>query len=109
MIPNHLHTTDHNHQYSLHTHQCLWNYECHKADYYVAMYIHTYVCISLCKKSWEAITDIWSRVSKINLNQKHPGCKKGVAKNQKACVKKEVKLKWAAKACVVLLLMEIKF
>ena len=42
----------------------------------------------------------------LYLNQKHPGCKKGT---KNGLGKKEVKSKWAAKACVVLLLMEIKF
>ena len=49
---------------------------------------------------------------KFYLNQKHPGCKKRsgqeLKKKKKGLDKKEVKSKWAAKACVVLLLMEIK-
>ena len=52
------------------------------------------------------------------LNQKHPGCKKRSGQElKKGLDKKDVKSKWAAKACVVLLLkacvvlllMEIKF
>ena len=44
------------------------------------------------------------------LIQKHPGCKKGAAKNlKKGQDEKELKSKWAAKADVVLVLMRIKF
>ena len=46
----------------------------------------------------------------IYLNQKHPGYKKRSGQElKKGLDKKDVKSKWAAKACVVLLLMEIKF
>ena len=44
------------------------------------------------------------------LNQKHPGCKKRSGQElKKGLDKKDMKSKWVAKACVVLLLMEIKF
>ena len=44
------------------------------------------------------------------LIQKHPGCKKGAAKNlKKGWDEKDLKSKWAAKAGVVLVLMRIKF
>ena len=43
-------------------------------------------------------------------NQKHPWCKKSCGQElKKGLDKKEVKSKWAAKACVVLLLIKIKF
>ena len=46
----------------------------------------------------------------IYLIQKHPGCKKGAAKNlKKGWDEKDLKSKWAAKAGVVLVLMRIKF
>ena len=46
----------------------------------------------------------------IDLIQKHPGCKKGAAKNlKKSWDEKDLKSKWAAKAGVVLVLMRIKF
>ena len=49
-------------------------------------------------------------IGSINLNQKHPGCKKRSGQElKKGLDKKDMKSKWAAKACVVLLLMEIKF
>ena len=48
--------------------------------------------------------------SNLNLNQKHPGCKKKERpRTKKGLDKKEVISKWAAKACVVLLLIKIKF
>ena len=44
------------------------------------------------------------------LNQKHSGCKKWSGQElKKGLDKKEVKSKWAAEACVVLLLIKIKF
>ena len=43
---------------------------------------------------------------RVYLNQKHTDCKKEQSRTKKGL---EVKSKWAAKACVVLLLMEIKF
>ena len=51
-------------------------------------------------------------VSEVKLlpNQKHPWCKKSCGQElKKGLDKKEVKSKWAAKACVVLLLIKIKF
>ena len=46
----------------------------------------------------------------IDLNQKHPGCKKRSGQElKKGLDKKEVKSKWAANSCVVLLLIKIKF
>ena len=46
----------------------------------------------------------------LYLNQKHPGCKKRSGQElKKGWDKKEMKSKWAAKACVVLLLTKIKF
>ena len=42
------------------------------------------------------------------LNQKHPGCKKEQPRTKKGLDKKEMKSKWAAKACVVLLLIKVK-
>ena len=47
------------------------------------------------------------RFCKSYLNQKHPGCKK--RNGQELKKEKDVKSKWVAKACVVLLVMEIKF
>ena len=46
----------------------------------------------------------------MNPNQKHPWYKKSCGQElKKGLDKKEVKSKWAAKACVVLLLIKIKF
>ena len=74
--------------------------------------------------AWDPLRKVgWSRIKhtnlqncrcghpgKINLIQKHPGCKKGAAKNlKKGRDEKELKSKWAAKAGVVLVLMRIKF
>ena len=42
------------------------------------------------------------------LNQKHPGCKISIGQELATWIK-EVTSKWVANACVVLLLMEIKF
>ena len=48
--------------------------------------------------------------SRLDPNQKHPWCKKSCSQElKKGLDKKEVKSKWAAKACVVLLLIKIKF
>ena len=46
----------------------------------------------------------------IRSQPKHPGCKKRSGQElKKGLDKKEVKSKWAAKACVMLLLIKIKF
>ena len=43
-------------------------------------------------------------------NQNHPWCKKSCGQElKKGLDKKEMKSKWVAKACVVLLLIKIKF
>ena len=50
----------------------------------------------------------YQRIYKQNLNQKqHPDCKKEQPRTKTALDKKEVKSTWAAKACVVLLLIKI--
>ena len=73
---------------------------------YIHTYVHTYVCSKMLNRKCVCV----SICKKQHLNQKHPGCKKRSGKElKKGLDKKDVKSKWAAKACVVLLLMEIKF
>ena len=68
---------------------CLIPYRVNKFQLQINSDIHSLECLPL---PWVCCT--------IYLNQKHPGCKKGVAKNykkKKMPGKKEVRSKWAAK------------